>query len=334
MSDAVGLVLDVVLASAAVVLSALCLLVRSRSTAVVLFIGLGVVVAAGYARLAAPDLALAEVGVGAAATGALLLRTVATTSGSRSGGAADVRTGSSGRGRRTLRGAAVATAVLATGAVLAVALVPVLTEPAPGRLPELVAGRVPDSGVEHPVTAVLLAFRAFDTLLEVAVVLVAAVVCVALVPPHCADWAPAPPSAAAPLSFLARAAVPLGVVLAGWVLYVGSYGPGGAFQGGAVLAGLLVLLVLAGRRPGVLRPEVVRYGLVLGTAVFLAVGIAGVLGGRALLTYGELGTAAIVTIETALALSVGVTLAVFYLCLVPPLPRDLDASRVPLEAAR
>ena len=40
-------------------------------------------------------------------------------------------------------------------------------------LPEAVAAHMAESGVEHPVTAVLLNFRGYDTLLEVAVLLLA-----------------------------------------------------------------------------------------------------------------------------------------------------------------
>jgi multisubunit Na+/H+ antiporter MnhB subunit len=39
---------------------------------------------------------------------------------------------------------------------------------------------MPESGVDHPVTAVLLNFRSYDTLLEIAVLLLAVVVALAL----------------------------------------------------------------------------------------------------------------------------------------------------------
>ena len=50
----------------------------------------------------------------------------------------------------------------------------ILDLPAPGRaLPAALAAHMDASGVEHPVTAVLLNFRGYDTLLEVAVLLLA-----------------------------------------------------------------------------------------------------------------------------------------------------------------
>lgn len=314
---AVGSALDVALAIAVVALALSCLLARPRFTAVGLFIGFGVVVGLIYARLAAPDLAMAEVAIGTAATGALLLRTV-----SAAPGAAAAATSTRGpRGARARRAVAVVVGAIASAAVVGAALTAVLSVPPRTRLPALVQERLPDSGVEHPVTAVLLAFRAFDTLLEVVVVLIAAVVCLALAPVTGTGLAPAPPAAVAPLSLLVRALVPAGIVLAGWVLYIGTYAPGGAFHGGAVLGGLLLLLVFAGRQPPVLAPRVLPYGLVLGAAVFLAVGTAGlVLGGR-LMDYGGLATVAIVIVESAIAVSVGITLAAFYLALAPT-PRD------------
>lgn len=309
----VGTVLDGVLAVAAVALAASSLLARGRFPAVGLFIGFGVVVGLIYARLAAPDLAMAEVAIGAAATGALLLRTVSAAPGevaARTSPRSLVRSGPP-------RVAAVVAGAVTSAAVLGVALAAVLSVPPRTRLPALITGRVPDSGVEHPVTAVLLAFRGFDTLLEVVVVLVAAVACLALAPTPQAGLAPVPPAAAAPLSFLVRAAVPAGIVVAGWVLYIGTYAPGGAFHGGAVLGGLLLLLVLTGRQPPVLGPRVLPSGLALGATVFLAVGIVGLLTGGALLDYGNHATVAIVTIESSIAVSVGVTLAAFYLALAP-----------------
>ena len=56
--------------------------------------------------------------------------------------------------------------------------------------------------------------------------------------------------------------------------------------------------------------------LVLGGEL-LAVGIVGLLTGGALLDYGNHATVAIVTIESSIAVSVGVTLAAFYLALAP-----------------
>jgi uncharacterized MnhB-related membrane protein len=65
--------IDVVLALALVGLAAGALSVRSLFTGVVLFVGLGLLLALAWVRLDAPDLALAEAGIGAGLAGALLL---------------------------------------------------------------------------------------------------------------------------------------------------------------------------------------------------------------------------------------------------------------------
>lgn len=59
------------------------------------------------------------------------------------------------------------------GAVLGWVVWQALTGHGGTRLAELALERVPESGVSNPVTAVLLNFRSYDTLLELAVLLAA-----------------------------------------------------------------------------------------------------------------------------------------------------------------
>jgi len=168
------------------------------------------------------------------------------------------------------------------------------------------------SGVGNPVTAALLNFRAYDTLLELGVLLLTVF----------AVWAVAvadQPSAERPrgpiLRGMTRVLVPFMVFLAGHFLWLGATEPGGAFQAGAVLGGAGVLLVLTygpprdGRRAGV-----VRLGLVFGPLVFLVMGAAAVGSGRRLLEYpaDQAGTQ-ILLIEFAAAVSIGLTLTALYL---------------------
>lgn len=65
--------LDVVLAVLLVGLAAVVLAVRDLLLSITLFIAWGLVMALVWARLAAPDVALAEAALGAGFTGALLL---------------------------------------------------------------------------------------------------------------------------------------------------------------------------------------------------------------------------------------------------------------------
>lgn len=70
---------------------------------------------------------------------------------------------------------------------------------------------------------------------------------------------------------LARFLTPLAILVAGYLLWVGAYAPGGAFQAGAVLAALGVVLVLSGRRrDGVSAAGFpLRLVVVLGPAAFV-----------------------------------------------------------------
>jgi len=209
------------------------------------------------------------------------------------------------------RAVAALVVLLAVGLAAALGLAMLdLPEPAV-RLPARVAAKLGDSGVDHPVTAVLLNFRAYDTLLEVAVLLLALVGVLALARPHAARAAaPAHPL----LQTLARLVAPLMVLVAGYLLWIGAHAPGGAFQAGAVLAAAGVLLRLAGLLPAWAQPGLLlRGGLALGLLVFVAVAVA-VLGQGSLLQYPPAAAGGLILlIEAGLTLSIGLTLAGLYL---------------------
>lgn len=218
--------------------------------------------------------------------------------------------------------AAARLAVILLALGLAGALVPAILElPAPDpALPSAVAAHMAESGVAHPVTAVLLNFRGYDTLLEVAVLLLALLGMLAVAP---GPGTATPASRAGPvLQALARLAVPLMILMAGYLLWAGAHRPGGAFQAAAVLAGAAVLAHLAGLLPAWAAPgRLLRLGLAGGFLTFLAVA-AGLLGQGALLRYPpEQAGALILLIEAGLTISLGLILAGLFLVLaVHPSP--------------
>ncbi len=71
-----GLVLDGLLALALLWIAARTLTTRDLVQAAVLFIAFGLTMSLAWARLAAPDLAIAEAAIGAGLTGALVLDAV------------------------------------------------------------------------------------------------------------------------------------------------------------------------------------------------------------------------------------------------------------------
>lgn len=215
-------------------------------------------------------------------------------------------------------------ALLATGVslaalALAAALIAAMLELPPPAvvLPEMVAARMGQSGVLHPVTAVLLNFRGYDTLLEVAVLLLALLGVLAVGDRRA--LARTAPSGEPVLRTLARLLAPLMILSAGYLLWAGAHRPGGAFQGAAVLAAAAVLLHLARLLPAWLRPGLLlRLGLAGGFLLFLALAAALLTAGGLLEYPPSWAGALILLIEAGLTLSLGLTLAGLFLFLTGP----------------
>ena len=281
------------------------LLGRDRYRAVILFIVFGLLMTLAWVRLAAPDIALAEAAIGAGLTGALLLDAL----------------GSSRRQAPQTRGRRLLMLALATGFGGLLVGVVVTWPGVPSELPAAVATALPQSGVSHPVTAVLLNFRGYDTLLEVAVLLAALFGVLSVVRRD----SPARLSASPMLQAAARMLVPLMVLTSAYLLWAGAHRPGGAFQAAAILAAAAVLLVLVGLLDGWARPSLrLRLAIAAGPAVFLFV--AAPLFNRTVLLYLPPVHAGwlILAIESALTLSLSFVLAGLFLAAVrgDPLPSE------------
>lgn len=180
-------------------------------------------------------------------------------------------------------------------------------------LPSVVAANMATSGVGHPVTAVLLNFRGYDTLLEIGVLLLALLVVLAVSP---REEGSARIAADPVLQTLARITVPLTLLAAVYLLWTGEHRPGGAFQAGAVLGAAAVVLHLAGLLPGWNAPQRrLRAGLAGGFLIFLGVSAA-LLAEGALLRYPPPAAGALILlIEASLTVSLGLILAGLFLFL-------------------
>ena len=218
----------------------------------------------------------------------------------------------SARARQALRPAArrlLALAMLGLFGGFAAAVLS-LSHPAAG-LAAAVAARIDESGVSHPVTAVLLDFRGYDTLLELVVLLLALLGTWSVGRARgCAGNAPGPL-----LRQLPRLLVPLIVLVAGYLLWVGAHAPGGAFQAGSLLAGVGILLCLSGQPlPRWANGLPLRLLAVLGVAVFATLGVgAAMLPGAAPLDWPPAqAKTLILTVELAAMLSIGVILAALF----------------------
>jgi uncharacterized MnhB-related membrane protein len=319
----IGLALDIVLAVAMPFMAWRALSAEDLYRAIVAFIAFGLLVSLAWAQMGAPNVALAEAAIGTGITGALLLNTL--------GGMAISRARSEGISANTAYDAVHQSGQvrLATGAIslgLGAALISGIVALAnPGSVVANLSARVDENsaaaGVDQPVTAVLLNFRSYDTLLEIGVLLLALAAVWSL------GLSRVPSSelvsgAGSPVlhSFL-RVLLPVAVVVGGYLLWAGTSYPGGAFQGGAALAAVGALLALSGRlasigRGGRRKVVLLRIGLfagaVVGFVVFTGVGLFAMLAGDFLEYRGEAAYALILLIETALTVSIAVTLAALF----------------------
>jgi multisubunit Na+/H+ antiporter MnhB subunit len=290
------LMFDVVLGLTLVTLAAGVLLVRELFQAIVLFIVLGLLLAVAWCRLEAVDVALAEAAIGAGLTGALLLNTWAATQGSA--------ISSGGAGKRPGIVMPVGFTIFVACGLAAVILPMAVMADAPRIALE---GALPDSGVSNPVTAVLLNFRAYDTLLEV-VVLLSAVLAVIPLTVIAAGQRTAAPAGPVLAAFI-RLIVPLTALVAVYVLWTGTKAPGGAFQAAALLCAAGVLLLISSTSSPTWTLRRWRYVMTAGPALFLLVGLAAMIGGGSFLEYrGVWATVWIISIETALTGSLAVIL--------------------------
>lgn len=210
-----------------------------------------------------------------------------------------------------MKRAAIVLGAIALAALLILAILEL--GPADIDLRRPVSENMPLSGVTHPVTAVLLNFRGYDTLLEVAVLLIALFGILSV------GTEPLPPSikpADPMLQRLARIACPLAILAGIYLLWAGAFRPGGAFQAGALLAAAIVLLHLSGLWPGWRNPSWwLRLLLAGGFFVFLAVSAA-MMGSGALLEYPQAHAGLLILlIESSLTVSLAATLAGLFLFL-------------------
>ena len=277
-------------------------------TAIVLFIAFGLLMALAWVRLEAPDIALAEAAIGAGLTGALLLAALARLQSPDADAAVTGRITPASRSTSPMfRLALLAALAVAAGLGHVVMTLPA---DAPG-LSHEVAAQLAASGVGNPVTAVLLNFRGYDTLLELVVLLLALLGVWSLGGKvlHI-DTDPSPV-----LDTLSRQLLPVLILVAFYLLWAGADAPGGAFQAGAVLGAAGVLLLLAGWR---LRAGLValplRIVLIVGPSTFVLMAVVTLLVEGQLLAFPvEHAGLLILIMEGAAMLSIGATLAALFM---------------------
>lgn len=279
------------------------ILVRDTFAAIVGFVAYGLLLTLAWVALRGVDVALTEAAIGGGLTGVLLIRAAAKLR----------RTEAASNAERPAFPTRLAAAVVAGGVAGALAIV-VLEPASPAQtLAPEVSAHIASTGVGNPITAVLLAFRAMDTLLEATVLLFALIGVWSLAPDRVWGGRPGPRYRADPdgiLAYLARLLPPIGIIVGTYIFWIGADLPGGKFQGATILAAMWLIAMMAGLAdaPPVSR-QWLRVALVAGPAVFIAIGAAGVAIAGAFLGYPEgLAKPLIIVIEIALLPSLALTL--------------------------
>ena len=274
---------------------------RAAFTADVALVAYGLLLAIVWVELSAIGIALTEAAIGGGVTGMLLL-------------------GAASRLRETeatavstsvpLRLTAAVLCALITAGLAAIVLFPPNTvfTLAPDAMAHLL-----ESGLGNPVAGVLFVYRAFDTLLEKVVLVLALVGVWSLAPDR--FWGGIPglqvyqqPNSV--LTLLSQILPPVGIVVGIYMFWTGANNPGGAFQGGTVLAAMWLLVMISGlqRVPSTNR-RTLRLLVIVGPAIFLAIGLVGfALAGGFLAYPAGYAKPLIIVAEAALTLSIGVTL--------------------------
>jgi multisubunit Na+/H+ antiporter MnhB subunit len=285
-------------------LAAWTVVARQTFAAVVGFVAYGLLLSIAWVAMSAIDVALTEAAIGSGLTGVLLISA-----------AARLRTTEAAMSAETpsaaVRWLAGLVSVLVAGGI-AVAILS-LPDPAP-TLAAAVAEHLSVTGVGNAVTAVLLAYRALDTLLESIVVVFALIGVWSLASDRVWGGHPGPRHDVDPngiLAYLARLLPPIGIVVGLYIFWIGADLPGGKFQGATILAAMWLLVMMAGLTdaPPISR-KWLRVLLVAGPLLFIAIGFTGAVTAGAVLAYPEdYAKLLIKVIEAALMPTLTLTLA-------------------------
>ena len=275
---------------------------RDLFASIAFFIVYGFLAAIAWISLGAIDVALAEAAIGTGITGVLLIgawRALRDAGGLEGGDRLPLAT------RLT---AGLACLVFAAGLGAAVLALP----DSAGLFQEAERNREA-LGLGNRVTAVLLGFRGYDTLLETMVLTLALLAVWSLTREDV--WGGRPREAApvrhgGVMENFGRLLPAIGVLAGVYLVWAGADAPGGAFQASTVLAAMWILIVLAGLRdePRIAGPAA-RVLVAAGPVVFVAIALAGAALGAPLSYPEDWAKPVIVIVEYTLTLSIAAILA-------------------------
>ncbi len=301
------------------VVTAIAVIALKDLFAVAMLVGIYSFLIAGvFMDLGAVDVAFTEAAVGAGVTTVLLLASLRLT------------------GRYERRGTPVSWPALFVVVVTGMALLygtldaPLLGDPqAPAHqhvAPRYIQQAATEVGVPNMVTAVLASYRGYDTLGETLVIFTAGLAVLLMLG---TDKQPSPRpgrnshSHHLVLRVVSKFLIPYILLFGLYVQFHGDYGAGGGFQAGVIFAtGFVLYDLVFGRSDSrqVVPAPALRCGAAVGVLLFAAVGVTGMLGGKAFLDYSVLAAAplagqhlGILLVELGVGLTVfSVVLSLFY----------------------
>lgn len=327
---------DVFLGISILVSVGITMFARARTSQVMAFLGLGIVLSLVWFRLSSLDIGLAEAALGSGILSVVLVALAAT-------GVSQRAQTTEQQGQRDAMPRWVGLSLGVTcGMVLTVAIASIwwrLEQQMPLWESDIDAA-MSELPVDHGITGVLLSFRAYDTLLESAVLMFAALLALAMMPQGSLRTAAEQPRKAPKLSdkysfsWAFRLLAPILLLLGLWILFAGTSEPGGAFQAGAVIVGMLILLHVAEVR----LDHFIRYWMVplvvSGVCVFVVASALGPLMSDTWFTWPPtIAYAVIVIIEVGLTIGIAAALFLLYLAVLQPAERFTQQSASTTQGA-
>ncbi len=307
-----SLIIDGLLAILAIYLALQSLLAPRLTQSVFLFFAFGLALALAWIRLAAVDVAITEAAIAAGFLGVLFLdalRDFAPRIPAKNEAVQKQYSKSQTKSLFLPR----LTLWAGLGLFLLIALEAVWKIPEGGGLTAAAGTLLPESGVENPVTAVLLNFRAYDTWLEMGVILIGLLAVFAAG----GKMAYRKPGVASQDPLLRQVILfftPVLFLFGAFLLYIGKTGPGGAFQAGVLWGAIGILLHLGGWPFIALMPRWLgQLLLTVGLGFFLVLGFLFMAAGGALFEYPPAYAGILILIiETLAAISIAAALSAIF----------------------
>lgn len=310
-----SVLIDILLAILSIYLALQSLLAPRLTQSVFLFFAFGLALALAWVRLGAVDVAITEAAIAAGFMGVLFLDALRDFSPAFSKKQTNSKaTQNAVVGKNTKSPLLPKLALgLGLGLFLLISLEAVWKTPDGGGLAAAAEILLPASGVEHPVTAVLLNFRAYDTWLEIGVILIGLLAIFAAI----GKEAYPTPGVVAEDPLLRQVILfftPVLFLFGAFLLYIGKSGPGGAFQAAVLWGAIGILLHLGGWPVLTVIPRWLRQLLLtVGLGFFLVLGFLFIVQGNAMFEYPPAYAGFLILIvETLAAISIAAALTAIF----------------------